>query len=152
MKLKPHERQLYSNRLQNRYYHVLAVQVIPYATENPTENSHICGYCDRSFPTNWSLDQHRITCQTRKNTLADPKDAQELLNTEAQSPNSVTTKDNLTMPCVIYIWGMYKDSHFEKHLSTVYKKQCFGRQNFFLMPFGKGGRKFIEEVSRFMDE
>ena len=49
---------------------------MPYATENTTENSHICGDCDQSFRTNLGLSQHQKTCQTKNNIRTDSKHAQ----------------------------------------------------------------------------
>ena len=100
---------------------MLAVPVMPHATENATENSHICGDCDRRFRINWGLSHHRRTCQTRNNTRTDSKDTQEVLNVETSSQNSVTIEDNLTMLCAKYIWGRYKDYDFEKHLTFTKK-------------------------------
>ena len=53
---------------------------------------------------------------------------------------------------VKYIWGKYKDHEFEKNLSQVYETVVFWRKNLFLLPSGKAGRKFTEEVSRLMSE
>ena len=76
---------------------------MPYETENVTENSHICGSCDRSFCTKRGLSLHQRTYQTRNNTYTDSKDAQEVLNVESASQNSVTIEDNLTIPCAKYM-------------------------------------------------
>ena len=70
------------------------------------------------------------------------------MNVEVSSPNSVTIEDILTILCEKYIWGRYKDYDFEKHPSSFYEKIVFWKKNLFLLPSGKAGRKFIEEVSR----
>ena len=59
--------------------------------------------------------QHQRTCPTRNNTRTGSKDAQEILNVEVSSKNSVTIEDDLTMLCAKYIWGKYNDYDFEKH-------------------------------------
>ena len=125
---------------------------MPYITENATENSHKCGDCDQSFCTNRGLSQHQRTFQTRNNTSTDSKDAQEELNVEVSSQNSVTIEDNLTIPCAKYMWGRYKDYDFKKHLSTVYENTRVLKENSFLLPFRKTRRKFIDKVSRLMSE
>ena len=53
---------------------------------------------------------------------------------------------------VKYIWGKYKDHEFEKNFPQVYETVVFWRKNMFLLPSGKAGRKFIEEVSRLISE
>ena len=70
-----------------------------YATENATENSHICGGCDRSSHTNGGLSQHQRTCQTRSSTRKDSRDDQAVLNVEVLSQNSIIKEDNLSIPC-----------------------------------------------------
>ena len=101
-----------------------------YATENVTENSHICGSCDRSFCTKRGLSLHQRTYQTRNNTYTDSKDAQEVLNVESSS-QKITILRNISPPSS--------------------KKQCFGRKIFLLLS-GKAGRKLIDEVYRLMNE
>ena len=125
---------------------------MPYITENATENSHKCGDCDQSFCTNQGLSQHQRTFQTRNNTCTDSKDAQEELNVEASSQNSVTIEDNLINTMREIYGGRYKDYDFKKHLSTVYENTRVLKENSFLLPFRKTRRKFIDKVSRLMSE
>ena len=75
------------------------------------------------------------------------------MNVRESSQNSVSIESNLTMPCAKYIWGSYNDYNFEKHLFTFYEKIAFWKKNLFLLLLpGEAARKFLEEVSRLMNE
>ena len=123
-----------------------------HATENATENMHICDDCDKSFHTKQGFSQYQRACQTRNNSRTNSKDAQEVFNVKASSQNSVTIEVNFTIPCTKYMWRRYKYYNFEKYLSTVYEKTVFWKEDIFLLLSGKAGRKFIDEVSRLMNE
>ena len=134
------------------FYQVLAVQVIPYGTENATKNTHIWCVFHQSFCTNQGLSQHQGTCQTRSNTHTNSRNTQEVLNVEASSQNSAAIEDNLTISCAKYTCRRYEDYDFEKDLSTFYEKIVLWKKNLFLLPSGKTERKFTEDVSRLMEE
>ena len=50
-----------------------------------------------------------------------------------------------------FLWGETKGSNFVKDLDTMYEKIVYWRQNLFLLPSGRPGKKFIKEITRLVN-
>ena len=67
-----------------------------------------------------------------------------LPNIPTASPLSTSTALNLS-------WGKYPLSTFEKELHACYKEVMSWRKNMFLLPSGRAGKEFIQEMKRLVD-
>ena len=51
-----------------------------------------------------------------------------------------------------YTWGNHESDTFEKNLNNAYEKIVHWKKNIFLLPSGKAGKEFIDEMTRLVGE
>ena len=49
-----------------------------------------------------------------------------------------------------YKWGEYNDTQVQDNINRVYEKIVYWRKNLFMLPTGKAGIQFIEEMTKLM--
>ena len=74
----------------------------------------------------------------------------------SQETDDSPTEPNQPKPdsspkCQIFYWGTVEGEKFSKDLDFVYEKIVHWRQNLFLLPTGKSGKKFIREMTRLIN-
>ena len=62
--------------------------------------------------------------------------------------DSNTIKDNQ----LEYKWASYDNKTFETNVDFIYEKVVYWRKNLFLLPTGKAGKSYIDEITRLMNE
>ena len=105
----------------------------------PSIASHECGDCRKTFGTAKGLKIHQRSC-ARTTSNANTAKA-------VDGPSGNIVKE----PTVRYKWGIFTDSVFERNLNTAYEKVVFWRQNLFMLPSGKAGKKYINENIRLLN-
>ena len=99
-------------------------------------NEHECSSCRRRFKSSRGLNIHLRTCSKY---VKEPPD-------KPPDPVSVPVSS-----AILYRWGDFDNTEFEVNLDTVYEEIVFWRRNLFLLPTGKAGKRYIDEVSRLMN-
>ena len=118
------------------------------ATDRETNVDDLtCKLCKRTFRTVRGLNQHLRTCSSRNATETILAVDKKLL-IENVSDNQVSEQ---TM-CFLYKWGEYDNITFERNVNFVYEKVVYWRKNLFLLPTGKAGQCYIDEITKLMDD
>ena len=47
-----------------------------------------------------------------------------------------------------YTWGIYQDIEFEENVTFIYEQIVYWKKNLFLLPTGKAGKLFIDELTK----
>ena len=114
----------------------------------------LCSSCNKSYRTQRGLNQHRaksLSCKTSQSVDDEhlsKVNEQQLVNTDPieQIPPVVVENEK-----VLYTWGKYRDIEFEENVSFAYEQIVYWKKNLFLLPTGKAGRHFIDEVTRLIN-
>ena len=96
--------------------------------------TRLYNHCDRSFSTKRGLNIHIKSCQ--KNNIEETVPIEENLSHRADKAR--------------YKWGEYNDTQVQDNINRVYEKIVYWRKNLFMLPTGKAGIQFIEEMTKLM--
>ena len=99
---------------------------------------NMCRKCVRSFHTLRGLNQHLRTCSK---LLEEPK----------EPPDPPGKEDKDSSPPLRYTWGSIPSYTFENHINEAYEKIVYWRRNLFMVPTGKAGKEFINEITRLLN-
>ena len=69
---------------------------------------------------------------------------------EILSPQTANSSNGIISST--YIWGNYESDIFEKNLNNAYEKIVHWKKNIFLLPTGKAGKEFIDQMTRLVGE
>ena len=118
---------------------------------------HQCLTCKRSFRTEKGLKQHSRHCKFKQQKqLIQPTPTAAITAT----PDKVPTPNKNIDPhakefqpenIAKYRWGRVDDKTFEKDLHFIYEKIVYWRKNLFLLPTGKAGKRYIDEITRLLN-
>lgn len=97
-----------------------------------------CEDCKRTFRTEKGLKQLGKSCKHKKHSPIEP---------EPQCIEAFRYAEDIK-----YKWGSFDDKMFEKTLSDVYEKTVYWRKNLFLLPTGTAGKRYIDEITRLMND
>ena len=111
----------------------------------------LCSSCDKSYRTQRGLNQHRaksMSCKTSQ-SVADEHlskvNEQKIVNTEPVEQILPVVEENEK---VLYTWGKYRDVEFEENVCFAYEQIVYWKRNLFMLPTGKAGRLFIDEITK----
>ena len=117
---------------------------------NENGDDHICRHCERTFRSNRGLNQHLRSRKQNIGSECEPaKERHECIETSTNATGSTTTS---SAPQKSYTWGNYPSYIFETNVSTVYEQVIYQKKNLFLLPSGKGGKQYIDETTKLMNE
>ena len=120
-------------------------------SENIEENER-CNVCARPFLTNRGLLQHLNVCRTRNMT----NNSNQAMTTTNDDNNDNTSNSNNSngndIPDKIesqekFYWNLVARSTFEKDLNNAYEKIVHWKKNFFMLPSGAAGKRYVEVTS-----
>jgi len=95
-----------------------------------------CNICDRGFRSKRGLNQHQRVCK-------DSSMEENLI--------TVSTSENESPQIEIgFKWGEFDGKEINKNFDFVYEKVVFWRKNLFMLPTGRAGKKFIDEITRLL--
>ena len=107
------------------------------------ENANRCNNCTRSFRSKRGLNQHLRSCSKVNNSQA---------TQEKEPPDKHLEVNNASTEEVslLFTWGKLNNNEFTNHVNNIYERIVYWKKNLFLLPTGKAGRKFIEELTRLL--
>ena len=134
-------------------------------TENVKKDLFPCEACGRVLKSKSAKTNHlnnfcKIKDSQKQKDESDANEAPALQKiTEkltSQETDDSPTEPNQPKPdsspkCQIFYWGTVEGEKFSKDLDFVYEKIVHWRQNLFLLPTGKSGKKFIREMTRLIN-
>ena len=110
------------------------------------KNTFSCETCDRTFTTKGGRTNHQRKCSERfsegnrstseNSGATDKEEESEIERLPAEPPSTEIS------PC----------EQFMKDVSEIYEHVVFWKKNIFLVPSGKQGKSFIEEINKFLNE
>ena len=89
---------------------------------------------------------------SKKKTCCDEKPF--FLFKTTQEQRQSTHKQELLIPplnnndVTHYTWGRYRDIEFEDNVTFIYEQIVYSMKNLFLLPTGKAGKLFINELAK----
>ena len=107
-----------------------------------------CENCGRLLKSKGGYTNHLKKCKLK--TVANSVieiDHKHSVVSNANDPDP-GTNDEIPFVEETFHWGERKGSDFTDDLNIAYKQIVFWRQNLFLLPSGKYGKKFIREITR----
>ena len=107
------------------------------------ENANRCNNCTRSFRSKRGLNQHLRSCSKVNNSQ--PTQEKEPPDKHLEVNNASTEEVSL-----LFTWGKLNNNEFTNHVNNIYERIVYWKKNLFLLPTGKAGRKFIEELTRLL--
>ena len=110
-----------------------------------------CENCGRLLKSKGGYTNHLKKCKLK--TVANSVieiDHEQFVVSNANEPNP-GTNDEIPFEEETFYWGERKGSDFTDDLNIAYEQIVFWRQNLFLLPSGKYGKKFIREITRMIN-
>ena len=110
-----------------------------------------CVSCNGSYISERGLKQHyaRSSCEAPTHQCQATQERQ-LTQKQCQS----THEQELLIPplnnnrVTHYTWGRYRDIEFEENVTFIYEQIVYWKKNRFLLPTGKDGKLFIDELAK----
>ena len=110
-----------------------------------------CVLCNGFYKSERGLKQHyaRSSCEGPTHQCQATQERQ-----SAQEQRQSTQKQELFIPplnnneVTHYNWGRYRDIEFKENVTFIYEKIVYWKKNLFLLPTGKAGKLFIDELTK----
>ena len=130
-----------------------------------------CEKCHKKYKSEFYYSSHILKCnksanaqvvspQTEKNEKQ-PDEASILSTVSSTQSNNSQTAENVSQQpdntsdnniSSKYVWGNYNSNVFEENLNNAYERIVHWKKNVFLLPSGKSGKEFIDEMTRLVVE
>ena len=110
-----------------------------------------CNFCNKRCKSNAGLKNHQRACTK----------AQSVASNNAESTSQPSIDDHLTSTQVpsnenektpSYTWGNYNSNEVENTIERIYEEIVYWRRNLFMLPFGKVGKKYIDQINYLLTE
>ena len=102
----------------------------------------LCTSFKRLFRTERGLNQHARSCKVKTT-----EDDSRPIPTQVLLVTPIVEQDEK----ILYIWGRYRDKEFEENVSFIYEQIVYWKRNMFLLPTGKAGKQFIDEITKLIN-
>ena len=110
-----------------------------------------CVSCNGFYKSERGLKQHyaRSSCEGPTHQCQATQERQ-----STQEQRQSTQKQELFIPplnnneVTHYNWGRYRDIEFKENVTFIYEKIVYWKKNLFLLPTGKAGKLFIDELTK----
>ena len=152
-----------SKRITHQTLHCTQV-IQPILVSPHVEIPHPCGMCAEDSENDWAICcegecglWYHIECigmdhETFQNCYVNANDATwfcfkcRKIKPNIPSPHSIPVAQRANM-----MWGKYPLGEFEKNIQICYKQIVKWRKNLFLLPSGRVGKDFLQEVKKLID-
>ena len=110
-----------------------------------------CEKCGRILKSKSDQTIHQKKCKWKIPEIPESRGESEIEH-PAKQPVSTSPSEQADLPLVVieeekFYWNERKGSDFLRDLDTAYEQIVYWRQNLFLLPIGKAGKKFIREIT-----
>ena len=114
-----------------------------------------CEKCGRILRSKSGQTIHQKKCKWKNPEIPESRGESEIEH-PAKQPVSTSPSEQADLPLVVieeetFYWNERKGSDFLRDLDTAYEQIVYWRQNLFLLPTGKAGKKFIREITRLIN-
>ena len=114
-----------------------------------------CEKCGRILKSKSGQTIHQKKCKWKNPEIPESRGESEIEH-RAKQPVSTSPSEQADIPSVVvkeekFYWNESKGSDFLRDLDTAYEQIAYSRQNLFLLPTGKAGKKFIREITRLIN-
>ena len=118
-----------------------------------------CDLCPRVFSSKRGKTRHQNICRQKNHQSNGETAATDNITNNSPTiliPPSAVEPDSppdahQTINPPAYKWNNIPPYLFEENVRAAYEKIVFWRKNVFLLPTGKAGRSYIDEVSRLLN-
>ena len=106
----------------------------------------LCNSCNGSYKSKRGLKQHyaRSSCEAPTHQCQATQECQSTHEQELLIPS--LNNNEVTH----YTWGRYRDIEFEENVTFICKQIVYWKKNLFLLPTGKVGKLFIDELTKLL--
>ena len=123
-----------------------------------------CDACGRTFSTKGGRTNHQRKCKNDQNPGGNSKLGEENEKPEKENEDIIVVSNGKTTDVTSknasdqqqhpsFTWGIHDDyKYVEKTINRIYNKIVYWKRNLFMLPFGKSGKTYIDQVTYLLNE
>jgi len=113
-----------------------------------TETRFNCNICERNFRSKRGLNQHMRSCSTK---TIDVNEVENENNVSVPTDESNRIDEINDDTASTFVWGIIDGKTFTKNVNNVYEKIVYWKKNLFMLPTGKAGKVYIDEMTKLLN-